>query len=153
MPRSAPPDPRLGPGKEARHALILEILGRAPVASQEELRLALARRGIHSNQATISRDCRELALVKTREGYALPVNASPRPRSSLRNVIATRLAGTLVVLKTPPGRASMVAFEIDRSEHRDVVGTIAGDDTVFVATPSQAGARRLARQFEEGRLP
>jgi transcriptional regulator of arginine metabolism len=119
------------------------------VSTQEELRRKLARRGIHVTQATISRDIEELGLIKTRQGYRVPdtaeVAAPPQPtlpvilKEFLRDV---QQAANLVVLKTHPGNAHSVAVVLDAEQWPEVVGTVAGDDTIFVAT---AGARQAAQ--------
>ena len=136
-----------------RRAQILDILRREAVVTQEALRRKLARRGIRVTQATISRDIEELGLLKTREGYRAPEAgaeppAPPQPtlaiilKEFLRDV---RQASNLVILKTPPGNAHSVAAALDIERWREVVGTLAGDDTVFMAT---AGARK-ATQFRK----
>lgn len=139
--------------KNRRQALIQELLLHGPVANQEELRGLLALRGVETNQATISRDVRELGLLKTRDGYVLPESVRQTPRLAapateelpLQHVLSAALSGTLVVLRTPAGLASRTGYDLDRLEHPDIVGTVAGDDTLFVATPNVAAAKRLLR--------
>ena len=142
--------------KSSRQTLIQRILEKRRVASQEELRRILAKHGYTSNQATISRDVRELGLVKTKGAYALQKSLNitgGRGRPSTQNppklehVYETVATGNLIVLRTGPGQASLSALQLDQFEHRDIVGTIAGDDTIFVATRSAAAARRLAKQL------
>ncbi len=133
-----------------RRSLILDVLRAEPVATQDELRRKLARRGIHVTQATVSRDVEELGLVKTREGYRPPDAASagpqPPPQPTLPVILKeflreARLAGNFVVLKTHPGNAHSVAVALDAAPWPEIVGTVAGDDTIFIAAP---GAREAA---------
>lgn len=124
-----------------RRTQILDLLKREAAATQAELCEKLAQRGIHVTQATISRDIEEMGLVKTRLGYHLPDAADPLPSAQptlpiilkefLREV---RKAANLVVIKTHPGNAHSVAAALDAAEWPEVQGTVAGDDTVFVAT-------------------
>lgn len=132
-----------------RRTQILELLRTEPVATQADLRRKLERRGIRVTQATVSRDIEELGVVKTREGYRLPESleapASPQPtlgivlKEFLREI---RLASNMVIIKTHPGNAHTVAVGLDGEHWPEVMGTVAGDDTIFVAT---AGARDAAR--------
>jgi transcriptional regulator of arginine metabolism len=133
-----------------RRNQIRELLAGETVATQEELRRKLGRRGIHVTQATISRDIEELGLIKTRAGYRLPdapepAGAVPQPtlpvilKEFVRDV---RAAANLVVVKTNPGNAHSVGVALDAGRWPEVVGTVAGDDTIFIATP---GAREAAR--------
>ena len=127
------------------------------VRSQEELQRILAERGFEATQPTLSRDVRELGLVKTPRGYALPgapdpgIDAARRverlERALAESVLSVRLAGSVVVLKTPPAGAHPVARVVDEAALPEAVGTIAGDDTVFVATPDAASARALASRL------
>jgi len=141
------------PNKSSRQALILQLLANGPVGSQETLRNLLEQHGLETNQATISRDCRELGLIKTNTGYMLPGSlanrTAPASTPNLSDVLSVDLAANLVILRTPAGRASMVAIQIDHASYPDVVGTIAGDDTIFVATPSPTAAKRLLRTIEK----
>ncbi|HEV2500420.1 MAG TPA: ArgR family transcriptional regulator [Terriglobia bacterium] len=132
-----------------RRNQILDILRTEAVPTQTGLRTALAQRGIHVTQATVSRDIEELGLVKTREGYKLAgaseAAAPPQPtlavilKEFLREV---RLASNLVIVRTHPGNAHSVAVALDSTGWPEIMGTVAGDDTIFLAT---AGARQAAR--------
>jgi transcriptional regulator of arginine metabolism len=126
--------------KSRRQALILQVLDRESIRSQEQLRTALRALGVEATQATISRDIKELALVKRAADGAYqrpgPSMSAPAP-----GVMTRALAGSvthvdrvqqLVVLKTPPGQANPTAIAIDRASLPDIVGTIAGDDTILV---------------------
>lgn len=132
-----------------RRNQILELLRAEPVATQAQLCQKLARRGIHVTQATVSRDIEELGLVKTRNGYRLPDAPEPAgpPQPALPIVLKEFLrevgvASNLVIVKTHPGNAHTVAAALDAEQWPEIVGTVAGDDTIFVATP---GAREAAR--------
>lgn len=141
--------------RDVRRARILELVRGNRVRSQEELRSHLAERGIDVNQATLSRDLRDLGLLKGPQGYEIPAGASTAAAASDSNMALlaaartwlseARAAGSLVVLKTPPGGASPLAIALDRAGLDGVVGTIAGDDTIFVAASDAARARRLVR--------
>ncbi len=146
------------PGRERRQQLIIEILQRQLVESQESLRHTLMGRGVDVTQATLSRDLRELGAIKTPRGYQLPnaVAASPLDTSRAIAPMARTLASfvtniepaaNLLVLHTGPGHAQIVAVEIDRAELPGIAGCLAGDDTIFVAVVSAHRAKELAREF------
>ncbi len=132
-----------------RRNQILEILRAGNVTTQADLRQKLVKRGIRVTQATLSRDLEELGVAKTHEGYRLtesvPIAAPPQPaltvilKEFLREV---RQAANLVIVKTHPGNAHSVAVSLDAESWPEVSGTVAGDDTIFIATP---GAREAAR--------
>ena len=138
-----------------RHNRITELIANEPIYTQEELRRRLTQSGIHVNQATLSRDLRELGLVKTVNGYALPAaeDAGP-PMPSLERlltefVIDVREAENLLVLKTTTGSAQPVAAALDSSEWPEVVGTIAGDDTILIVAKSKQICQKLANRVRE----
>jgi transcriptional regulator of arginine metabolism len=141
--------------KAARQKTILEILHKGPVESQEELQGVLARRGFDVGQATLSRDIRELGLVKTYDGY-MPGNAAVAAEPVLPSVsrlvrefvLEVRLAQNLLVLKTSVGSAQPVAASIDAEDWTEVVGTLAGDDTILVISQDNKSAHQLARRIE-----
>jgi transcriptional regulator of arginine metabolism len=141
--------------RSERRGTLLRILREGRAATQAELVAALREAGHDVTQATVSRDLHEVGAVKVRVGdevaYRFPDDV-PRLRSPRRDVI-TELAdfaidvaeaGTLVVVTTLPGHASAVARAIDLAALPAVRGTIAGDDTIFVATPDAETARDLA---------
>jgi len=137
-----------------RRNQIVEVLKAEPVATQAQLCRKLARRGIHVTQATISRDVEELGLIKTRDGYRLPDAPEPvaLPQPPLSVVLKEFLrevlqAANLVVVKTHPGNAHSVAVALDSEQWPEVVGTIAGDDTILVATPSAREAARVRQKI------
>ena len=145
------------PSKSSRQALIREILGREIVKNQEELRLCLEHEGVTANQATISRDCREMGLLKTNNGYLLPTQIGmavlgTRQDIKLEHVYSADTASNMVILKTGPGMANATAILLDQSGRDDVLGTIAGDDTIFVATPSAKAAKSLWTAISDGEL-
>ncbi len=141
--------------RDDRRARIVEVVRRGKVKSQHELQSLLAEYGIDVNQATLSRDLRDLGLLKGRDGYEIPASGSPSADDVGLALLAAartwlgeaRAAQSLVVLKTPPGGASPLAIAIDRAHLDGVVGTIAGDDTVFLAAAGTAQARRLVREL------
>ncbi|MBL8215112.1 MAG: ArgR family transcriptional regulator [Bryobacterales bacterium] len=129
--------------KRQRQQEILRIVRAARIHTQDQLAEALAKVGIETTQVTLSRDIRELGLVKTAQGYQeLDVApAAPDARDVVGEFVSeVRVAGNLVVLKTSPGAASPVAVALDASNWPEIVGTIAGDDTVLVITPDEAAA-------------
>ncbi|MGA3167048.1 MAG: ArgR family transcriptional regulator [Terriglobia bacterium] len=139
--------------KVYRRTQILDLLRSKEVATQEDLRRKLARRGLHVTQATVSRDIEDLGLVKTRAGYRLPEAAEPvaPPQPTLPVVLKeflteARQAANLVVLKTRPGNAHSVAVALDAEPWAEVVGTIAGDDTILIATPSSRQAAQVRKK-------
>ena len=141
--------------KAARQKTILEILHKGPVESQEELQGVLAKRGFDVGQATLSRDIRELGLVKTYDGY-MPANGAAAAEPVLPSVsrlvrefvLEVRLAQNMLVLKTSVGSAQPVAASIDAEDWSEVVGTLAGDDTILVISQDNKTAHQLARRIE-----
>ena len=140
--------------KQQRHTTIREILERASIGSQDELRRQLARRGFHVTQATLSRDIRELRLSKGPSGYAAAATEEqddelPGVRDVLRSFgLEARQALNQLVIITTTGGAQPVAATIDYEEWPEVVGTIAGDDTVLVICPDDKQARTLRGRIE-----
>jgi transcriptional regulator of arginine metabolism len=137
-----------------RRTQILDVLRTEKAATQEDLRRRLARRGLHVTQATVSRDIEELGLVKTRTGYRPPEPAEPAPplQPTLPVVLKefltdARQAANLVVLKTRPGNAHSVAAALDAELWKEVVGTVAGDDTIFVATSDSRQAAEIRKRI------
>jgi transcriptional regulator of arginine metabolism len=140
---------------------LVEILRNGSASSQAEIADALRRRGHEVTQATVSRDLQELGASKIRvsgvAGYRLP-DPSPRsPGGDLMNkhldrtlaefAVEVRPADSLVVILTEPGHAAAVARAIDLAQVKEVVGTVAGDDTIFAATRSAKIAASLARRW------
>lgn len=142
--------------KTARHKAILDLLDEGPVESQDFLQQRLERKGFDVGQATLSRDIRELKLVKGSDGYRRSGNGS-RSDSVLPSVmhlarqfvLEIRQAQNLLVVKTTVGSAQPVAAALDASRWPEVVGTIAGDDTVLVITTDNKKAQALAEKISE----
>jgi transcriptional regulator of arginine metabolism len=141
--------------KQERHALIREMLFKTSVANQDELRKKLANRGFHVTQATLSRDIHELRLSKGPHGYSLPngegeeANTLPGIRDVLRSFgLEARQASNLIVLVTTTGSAQPVAAGIDYEDWPEVVGTIAGDDTVLIICENDELAKTLKSRLE-----
>ena len=143
-----------GPTLRRREA-ILALVRDGGLRSQEELQRRLRARGIAAAQPTLSRDLRALGLAKTATGYTAggapgdgPVASVPGLDRALRELaLSVQAAGSLVVIRTPPAAAATVARAVDEAGVPDAVGTIAGDDTVFVAAVGSLEARRLARRL------
>lgn len=142
--------------KSRRQQRILDLIQSRPIKNQHQIRDLLSAEGIYATQATISRDLRDLGVAKTPIGYAPIREVSPAapPTAELQRAIRAYLlrveaAGTLVVLHVGPGRAPLLAQEIDRARLRGVVGSIAGDDTVFLATRAPRDALRLTRDLRQ----
>jgi transcriptional regulator of arginine metabolism len=145
--------------KQLRHRAIRDLVAQRPIRTQQELAAALRERGFRTTQATISRDVAELGLVKAaREGtqaYALPrrlveaeTSGEDRLRALLRDLpIELREAGLLLIVRTLPGSAHAIAAALDRARWPEVAGSIAGDDTVFVACADRASLQRVKGRF------
>lgn len=137
--------------RQRRQSLIRRLVGAGPVRSQAALSALLKREGVACTQATLSRDLRELGMVKGACGYTDPGGSPPEPaglaRAARALLLGARAAGTLVVIRTPPGAAPSLALELDRTPPQGVLGTVAGDDTVFAATGSVSGAAKVARRL------
>jgi transcriptional regulator of arginine metabolism len=138
--------------KSFRQGQILNIIRAKEIFTQDELARELANLGIQATQVTLSRDMRELGLVKTAEGYRQlqAEHAGPELEAIINELLLDiRLAQNLVVLRTPPGNASPLAVALDRGELDEVVGTVAGDDTVLVITPDTESALRFRQKMLE----
>ena len=142
--------------KALRQRAILEALRHGTIANQEELQRALRKRGFKVGQATLSRDIRDLNLSKRAGGYNLPQGDSasglalpPVQRLVREFVLDVRPAQNLLVLKTIIGSAQPVAAALDEQEWEEIVGTIAGDDTILIICPDKDSARKVAVRIEE----
>lgn len=153
--------------KGARHQQIVDLVRHHEVRSQTELASLLAEVGVHVTQATLSRDLLELDAVKVRsvDGalvYAVPGEGGDRSPVTAREtaaaldrvarllgelLVSADASGNLVVLRTPPGAAQFLASAFDKTEFNDVLGTIAGDDTVLVIARDSQGGADLAARF------
>lgn len=132
----------------ARRTLLAKIIREQSVGRQTELVDLLRKSGHIATQSSVSRDLRELGVAKMGDRYVLPETAiAPKNDfSTLRQFVSARLTagGNLTVLKTTVGSAQSVAVAIDSARWPEVVGTISGDDTIFIATAGAAAQRRLA---------
>ena len=146
--------------KAARHARIVELVRLAPIKSQTELSLLLLDEGISVTQATLSRDLEELGAVKVGGAYLIPEDGNRPLRLAetaparlvrlLRELLTgVDASGNIAVLRTPPGAAQFLASAMDRSGLTDVVGTIAGDDTILVVARDVTGGKALADKLAE----
>jgi transcriptional regulator of arginine metabolism len=152
--------------RAARHDRIVAILAERPVRSQAELAAALEDSGFSVTQATLSRDLDELGAVKLRSAdgglpvYVVPEDGSPLtartpdddPPHRLSRLLGELLvsaeaSGNIVVIRTPPGGSNFLASALDRARLPDVLGTVAGDDTILVVSRDAAGGGALARRF------
>lgn len=144
--------------KRLRQGQILKVVGEQPIESQEGLRRELGRRGMRVNQATLSRDIREIGLVKTADGYRVlpgmsgapePTTPAPLVRLLKEFLSDIRPAQNILVLKTPPGSAQPLAVALDSEKWKEVVGTVAGDDTVLIVTPSPRARAALQKRLQD----
>jgi transcriptional regulator of arginine metabolism len=138
--------------RRKRHLKILELISTRAIHTQEDLAEALAAAGWEVTQPSVSRDIAALGLVKVDGAYRrAPRNTNtqdPDERRIAEGVLTLELAGdALVVLHTPPGEANRVAVALDRLAWSDVLGTIAGDDTIFLAVKDAASQRRVIREI------
>jgi transcriptional regulator of arginine metabolism len=148
-------------GKTQRQHRISVLLEHNAICTQEQLVELLSADGVEATQATVSRDLEELGAIKVRIAgsesvYALPELPSRQvaPTSHLRRVLGDWVvevasSHNLVVLRTPPGSAHVVASALDRSGFEGVVGTVAGDDTVLVVASEEVSGRELAERLAE----
>ncbi len=136
--------------KTYRQGQILRLIRSKKIHTQEALASELGALDVRTTQVTLSRDIRDLGLVKTSGGYREVTAAQPGP--DLASIIAeflleARVAQNLLVLKTAPGHASSVAIALDQSDWQEIVGTIAGDDTILVVTPDNTTAKKLRQKL------
>ena len=146
--------------KQLRQRAIRDLVEQRPIRTQQELASALRERGFRTTQATISRDVAELGLIKAgrsgTQAYAIPprlreadTSGEDRIRTLLRDMpVEMREAGTMLVLKTLPGSAHPLAAALDRARWPEVAGSIAGDDTVFVAFADRGSMGRVRRRLQ-----
>ena len=132
--------------KRTRQQKILSLIQAKPIGTQEDLRALLERAGLAATQSSVSRDLEELGIVKQHGHYTLPrANGT-----SARGLLSLDQAGdSLVIARTLPGLASAVAVEIDAAALADVVGTIAGEDTIFIAVRSAKAQRAVVKEVWE----
>ena len=138
--------------RKKRHLRILELISTRAVRTQEELAEMLAAEGWEVTQSAVSRDIAALGLAKVEGAYRRPPGrrtvADPDEQRIAEGVLSWDTAGeTLVVVHTAPGEANRVAVAMDRLAWPEVVGTIAGDDTIFIAVKDKGAQRRVAREI------
>ena len=145
--------------RAARQHRIVQIIEKVPVSSQQQLVELLAEAGIEATQATVSRDLDEIGAVKVRAAGGEPVYAVPdlpkdrvTPEEHLRRVLGDWVvevgsSGNLAVVRTPPGSAHVVASALDRAGLPEILGTVAGDDTILVVAVEEVGGARLAERL------
>ena len=140
-----------------RRAAIRELLTREPAATQASLVRALENLGLGATQSSVSRDLRELGAVKTAAGYELPSgpDAGDEQVAAVADLLRsiTPAGSNLLVIRTGIGAAQRVGLALDRSGWPGMVGTIAGDDTVFVATESAHAQKTLISRIEHATRP
>jgi transcriptional regulator of arginine metabolism len=141
--------------KKARQGRIIEITRKRLIRSQEELLSHLKRQGIGVTQSTLSRDIRELGLVKARGRYQVSGELHTAPpdeilrRAFEQFVVRTGLSGNIVMIKTSPGNAHSVGVVLDAAEWPEVLGTVAGDDTIFVLLRNGHSGRKVLGRIQE----
>lgn len=146
--------------KMTRHAKIKEIIDQNKIETQEDLAAALRSEGIEVTQATVSRDIKELMLVKVPDAngnyhYAYPkehnmlLTPGRLERTFQDSIVSIRHSDCMAVIRTLPGTAQAVAYAIDYMKWPEILGTIAGDDTVFVVLENKAGVETLLHRFKD----
>ena len=145
--------------KILRHAKIKEIVEQQVIETQEELAESLRSHGIEVTQATVSRDIKELRLIKVPTGdgryrYAYPMeqsllfSQSRMERMFRDSVVAIDYSENIIVLKTLPGGGQAVAATIDHAKWPEVIGTVAGDDTIFIVVKPEKDVHKVVERFE-----
>jgi transcriptional regulator of arginine metabolism len=132
--------------KQERQKRILNLIRAKPIGTQEALRTHLERAGVAATQSSVSRDLEELGVVKHHGRYALPQANG----GATRGLLSLNIAGeVLIVARCLPGRASSVAVEIDDAAISEIVGTLAGEDTIFIAVRDQKSQRTALKRIWE----
>jgi len=130
--------------KRGRQQKILSLIQAKPIGTQQDLRALLERAGVAATQSSVSRDLEELGIVKQHGHYTLP----RADGAGARGLLSLDHAGdSLVIARTLPGLASAVAVEIDGAAISDIVGTIAGEDTIFIAVRDAKAQRAAVKQI------
>ena len=132
--------------KRERQQTILDLIRAKPIGTQQDLRAMLERAGVAATQSSVSRDLEELGVVKQHGHYTLPrINGN-----AARGLLSLDQAGeSLIIARTVPGHASPVAVELDAAAIPEVVGTIAGEDTIFIAVRNAKAQRTALKQIWE----
>lgn len=144
--------------KNSRHKIILELIESEAVTTQSRLMELLAERGIVTTQATLSRDIQQLSLIKQRDSsgvsrYALPAATITEKNIIDESVLSVDYAMNMIVIKCRAGMAQGTCAAIDSTHHDEIVGTIAGDDTIFILVRTESDARKLAKKFQQKIFP
>ena len=144
--------------RRKRHLKILELISTRPVRTQEELADALTALGWEVTQSSVSRDIAALRLIKVDGAYRRPparaARSDPDEQRVSEGVLTIETAGdALAVVHTPPGEANHVAVALDRLAWPEVIGTLAGDDTIFIAVKDLRSLRRVVREIRRLALP
>ena len=130
--------------KRERQQTILSLIQAKPIGTQEDLRALLERSGVAATQSSVSRDLEELGIVKHHGHYTLPRTNG----AAARGLVSLDQAGdSLVIARTVPGLASAVAVEIDAAALAEIVGTIAGEDTIFIAVRDAKSQRAAVKEI------
>ena len=132
--------------KKDRQEILINLIRLKRISSQHELLKELAQAGVHSNQATISRDLSEVGISKIKRIYHLP-QIGPGESNIIDSFQVESAGDHLIVLRTSPGRAPSTAAIIDNLKLSEIVGTIAGDDTLFIATKSRNEQSRVIKSI------
>ena len=145
--------------KARRQAAIIDLINEYPIETQEELLLLLKENGFNVTQATISRDIKELRLLKSLSADGkyryTSISENVASRVELQNaifynsVVSVKSAQNMVVIKTPAGVANALCAKIDAAEHKGVVGTLAGDDTIFIVCTDAESADRCVIELKK----
>jgi transcriptional regulator of arginine metabolism len=148
-------------GKEKRQKLIESIIETKEISTQFDLRKELLKRGVTINQPTISRDLREMAVIKVARGfgkfiYQMPPAGEVVSDRALKNkfmhsVREINHTGSVIIIKTPPGEAQGVAKVIDAAKIKTILGTVAGDDTIIVVVDKKNHVKKVLTLFERTR--
>jgi transcriptional regulator of arginine metabolism len=136
--------------KEQRQRKILSLIRARRIGTQEELTDYLERAGLAATQSSVSRDLEELGIVKHHGYYTLPQASGRGITAAARGLLSLDVAGdVLVVARCEPGLASAVAVEIDQAHIEEIVGTLAGEDTIFIAVQERKAQRAAMRKIWE----
>jgi transcriptional regulator of arginine metabolism len=136
--------------KEKRQQKLLSLVRAKPVSTQGELASHLERAGFAATQSSVSRDLEELGVVKRRGRYVMPGAANGTGGAAARGLVSLDVSGdALVVARCEPGLASAVAVEIDGAAIKEIVGTLAGEDTIFVAVAERKAPRAVSKKIWE----
>ena len=143
------------PSKRIRHGKLIEIVGRRSVTSQNQLAALLKAAGIQVTQSTLSRDIREVGLIKVRGRYCVSAEGrSTLTAQSVRRafqhlVMHSGVSGNILMVRTAPGNAHSIAVVMDAAQWPELLGTVAGDDTVFALLRDARMGRKVLKRIQE----